>query len=254
MPRCYCIRLENGDVVEAAEDSHIGALALAKFWRDEGKRENLRKPVSKAAAAKQALALRLQGPDGSEGCSESESSEGEDPTQLVVGTSEGFESDAVHDLCTEDQALAVPETQEQDLTAQEATELDSLDWNSELPSDDDATQLEVPLRSGRGTSKRAAGDVGGEGGKAARRVRGVPCRRSSGPGGQRPSRGTPCTSRPLTPPEKKKIVHRLTCNTIQRTAGVSNISLGVVVLFAIIFFLKRQHLKLWKAITTPTQT
>jgi len=31
MPRCYCIRLENGDVVEAAEDSHIGALALAKF-------------------------------------------------------------------------------------------------------------------------------------------------------------------------------------------------------------------------------
>jgi len=167
MPRCYCIRLENGDVVEAAEDSHIGALALAKFWRDERKRENFRKPVSKAAAAKQAMALRLQGPDGSEGNSESESSEGEDPTQLVVGTSEGFESDAVHDLCTEDQALAVPETQEQDLTAQEATELDSLDWNSELPSDDDATQLEVPLRSGRGSSERAAADVeeGKEGGR-----------------------------------------------------------------------------------------
>ena len=135
-------------------------ISARQVWRDEGKRENLRKPVSKAAAAKQAMALRLQGPDGSEGCSESESSEGEDPTQLVVGTSEGFESDALHDLCTENQGLAVPETQEQDLTAQEATELDSLDWNSELPSDDDATQLEVPLRSGRGTSKRAVGDVG----------------------------------------------------------------------------------------------
>jgi hypothetical protein len=153
VPRCYCIRLENGDVVEAAEDSHIGALALAKFWRDEGKRENSRKPVSKAAAAKQALALRLQGPDGSERSSESESSEGKDPTKLVVGTSEGFESDAVHDLSTEDQALAVPETQEQDLTAQDSPEVDSLDLNSELPSDDDATHLEVPLRSGRGGTK-----------------------------------------------------------------------------------------------------
>jgi hypothetical protein len=91
------------------------------------------KLVSKAAAAKQALALGFQGRDGSKGISENESSEGEDPTQLVAGTSESFANDAVHDLSPEDQVLAIPETQEQDLPAQDSAELKSLDFNFGAP-------------------------------------------------------------------------------------------------------------------------